>query len=311
MINSDIYDTFSTLLETKIYRNYKEVILNILLVCTGVRPAFLFEETNFQRFDKNPLKNLYKIVNYINENTSIFLKTKEDNSTFKRVFVYLSEISREEVNKKIYPVDLNIIDNKNSVNDDDKIALFLGFYCSGHDYSNNEIDRIGLSIFVYDKDHKEIELTAEVCEAEKTNLTELKNYSNKLVNKINKIIKEFGYTCEIILKYLYSNITRLQKLREKDLVFIKKHLDDYLNDLVNFYICDETLLEKSITNQKFVNIEETIKNKEEYEKLLSLYEMAINEKFDKYYADIENNDDLYKVAELLLNSDKEFWRNYF
>jgi len=307
--NLILYDIIQNLLDMKIYKNYKEVILNILLVCRGIRPAFLFEESNFQRFDKNPIKKLYKIVDYINENTSIFIKTKEDNSTFKRVFVYLSESSREEVNKKIYPVDLTIMDNKNSVNDDDEIALFLGFYCSGHDYSNNEIDRIGLSIFLYDKYNKEIELTAEFCEAEKINLTEIKKYANNLVNKINKVTKEFGYICEYNLNYSYSNITKLQKLREKDLVFIKKHLNDYLNDLVNFYISDDKLLEKSITYKKFINIEETIKNKEEYEKLLSLYEMAINEYFIKYYTDIKNDDDLYEVAELLLNSDKEFWKS--
>ena len=309
MINTDIYNTFIHILDTSTYKNYKEVIFNILLVCTGIRPAFLFEESNFQRFEKNPSKKLYKIVDYINENTSIFIKTKADKSTFKRIFVYLDESSRQKVNKKIYPVDLTIIDNKKSINDDDEIALFLGFQCRGHDYSNNEIDRIGINIFVYDETDRKFELIAEFCEAEKINLTEIKKYANNLVNKINKVTKEFGYTCECNLNYSYSSITKLQKLKEKDLVFIKTHLDDYINDLLNNYISDEKLLEKSITYKKFINIEETIKDKKDYEKLLSLYEMALNEYFDKYYSNIKNDDDLYQVAELLLNSDKEFWKS--
>ena len=312
MIKTDIYRTFQNLLDTRSYKNYKEAILNILLVCTGIRSAFLFEESNFQRFDKNPIKKLYKIIKYVNENTSIHLKTTEDNSQFKRVFVYLCESSRKEVNKGlnkvIYPVDLSIMDNENSVNDDYEISLFLGFQCDGHDYSNIEIDRIALNFDIY-KDKETISLMTEVCEAEKINIIDLEKYANDLVNKINTIVEEFGYFCEYNLKYWYSTITKIEKLREKDVVFIKDRLNEYLNDLGNFYISDTDLLEKSITYQKFVNIEETMKNKKEYEKLLYLYEMMMDGKFDEYYENIKNRDDLYQVAEILFNSDTEFWKN--
>ncbi len=324
MIKTDIYRTFQNLLDTRSYKNYKEAIFNILLVCTGIRSAFLFEESNFQRFDKNPIKKLYKIVKYVNENTSIHIKTTEDNSQFKRIFVYLCESSRKEVNKGlnkevnkglnkglnkvIYPVDLSIMDNENSVNDDDEIALFLGFQCAGHDYSNIEIDRIALNFDIY-KGKETISLMAEVCEAEKINIIDLEKYANDLVDKINTIVEEFGYFCDYNLKYWYSTITKIEKLREKDLVFIKDRLNEYLNDLGNFYISDTVLLEKSITYQKFVNIEETMKNKKEYENLLYLYEMMMDGKFDEYYENIKNRDDLYQVAEMLFNFDTEFWKS--
>ncbi len=310
LCQKEIYKLFQYFIKN--YPNFLEVIFNIILVCHGVRPSFLYEESNFYDNVEEPTKLLETLIEDINENTCLHLKTKKDNSDFTRIFVYLCESSRREVNKDAYPVDLVILDNPEAVNDDNEIAQMLGFMCVGHNYSSDEIDRIVINISLKSvKNDQEVNLKTEVCEKkkfDKMNREEIEDILNSFQSNINEVVKKYKFECFYTISITYSSENKLRKLKKKDLKFIEENLySEYINDLGNYYISDIEELERSTTYKKFVDIENTIHNKKEFKLLLMTYEMAVNREFESYYERANTYDKIKKVARELADEDIEIW----
>ena len=307
----EIYKIFQTFI--KKYSSFLEVIFNLLLVCYGLRSSFLYEESNFHNIVEEPTKLLRTLVNSINKNTCLHLKTTKDNSDFTRIFVYLCESSRREVNKDIYPVDLVILDNSEAVNDDSEIAQMLGFMCIGHNYSSNQIDRTDINFYLQsDSSDDIINLKTEVCEKNKFDKFDREKIEDDLHNlqkNINNIVKKYNYTCYYRISNTYSFKTKLKKLKTKDIEFILDNLEEYINDLENYYISDTIELERSTTYKKFMDIENTMKNKKEFNLLITTYEMMSEGEFDSYYEDANTYAKIRKVAHELANEDIEIWKN--
>ena len=303
---------FRTLLDN--HPDFKEVILNLLLVCNGVRSAFLYEEANYydqvKKEDKTEL--FLSFIGIINENTCLELKTYKDNSKFTRIFVYLSEISRREVNNDIYPVYQVILKNPDSVNTDIEIAKILGFICVGHKYYLQNIDRTVIRLFLINEMHPEdqkIEFKVEVCETSKFIKANAENKLKIFQQEVNNSLEKFGYFCELDISKIFSNKTRLKMLKEKNIDFLTEYLNEYINDLANYYISDDFELEKSTTYKKLIDIESTIKNKHEHKLLVDIYTKTITEKFDVFYEGADTYEKIEKVSAELSDRDIEMWKN--
>ena len=220
--------------------NFTEVILNLLLVCYGVRPAFLYEEANYIKYNINCTQLFIRLVEDINDIGCLKLKTKKD--TFTRIFVYLDDESRSKIYPEIYPVDNIIETNPDSVNNDREIAKMLDFNCIDHDnYRSNEIDRISIHVNVNNISDKNntYNIKAEACEASKFNQKEAEDKYLEFQKKINNIINEYNFECFYKITYLFNSQTKLDMLKSKNIEFILEYLDEYLEDLENYYISDE------------------------------------------------------------------------
>ena len=100
-----------------------DMILNIVLVKLGARPATLIELNNFDNID-DKVKSMYKqILDIIIEKMNM-IKTK---NTSYRYFVTNNKIRRPK--------------------NDNEIAKLLGFECVGHKFFIEDIDRISYSIY--------------------------------------------------------------------------------------------------------------------------------------------------------------------
>lgn len=293
----------------KEYPDFIDPIFNLALVCYGIRPSFLFEESNFLNASKTKL--VLTLVDIINENTEIYLKFTQDNFKFARIFIYLSEQSRQLVEKQkagnhIYPVDLVILTNPTAVNNDEEIAKMLGFICVGHNYSSIKINRTEISFYL--KTDQPIQIITELCETKKVNKKNLKVTLDILLEKINQMAKIYGYVCFYEIKDIYSYKTKLKKLRERDLEFILANLyTEYINDLENFYISDLEELKKSTTYKKFVRVEKTINNQKEFDFLVSIWKKAMEGGFDLFYENADTYLKIKKIARKLANKDIIEW----
>jgi hypothetical protein len=234
--------------------NFTEVIINLLLVCHGVRPAFLYEEANYIKYNINCTQLFNKLIENINDIGCLKLKTKKD--TFTRIFVYLDDESRSKNYPEIYPVDNIIKTNPDSVNNDREIAKMLDFNCIEHNYSSSKIDRISIHVNVNNISDKNntYNIKAEVCEASKFNQKEAEDKYLEFQKKINNIINEYNFECFYKITYVFNSQTKLDMLKSKNIEFILEYLDEYLDDLENDYISDEVELKRSTTYEKFVNI---------------------------------------------------------
>jgi hypothetical protein len=290
---------------------FKEVILNLLLVCFGIRSAFLYEETNYIRYNEKCNQFLFVLIDKINKIGYLKLNTKKDSSKFTRIFVYLDEHSRFKINSELYPVDSIIEDDPDCINiDDGEIAKILDFNCVGHDYSNQKLNRVEIKVYIKNKlDENEIyEIKAEVCEESKFSHEEANKKYTDFEYKINGVMNEFHYECFYTITNIPSFLTKLKMLEEKNIEFIKENLGEYISDLENFYISDPEELGRSTTLKKINDLGNTIKNDIEYTKLLNIYKKSINGEFDYLYEDL-NYEEIKNVAKELSDKDIIDWAN--
>jgi len=299
---------FTELLKDSI--KLREPILNLLLVCYGVRPAFLYEETNYINDNKNSTLLFNIIINRINNIGCLKLITKKDNSKFTRIYVYLDESSRIKINPKLYPVDTIIKNNPNSIIDDNEIAKILDFNCIGHNYYSPQINRVEISVFIKDKTtNVNYSIKTEVCEEIKFDRKEADAKYSEFQRKINDVINEYNYECFYEIKFIFSFQTKLDMLKRANIKFIKENLDEYINDLENEYISDAVELERSTTYKKFNDIENTLKNNREYNLLKHIYINMINNRYDSFYKNAHTYHKIKLVSKLLADRDIDLWNS--
>jgi len=305
-----LFETLLTIFQTTENNvDFTEIILNLLLVCYGVRFAFLYEETNY---GEKSTSIFLKIVDRINSIGCLKLKTTQDKHRFPRIFVYLDKESREKINPTIYPVDDIIEKNPNFVNIDNEIAKILDFYCIGHiNYGSSKINRVSITVNIKNKsvEDKIYTIKTEVCEKDKFNIEEAKKKYLEFVKKINDVIEKYNYISYYRFENIFSDQHKLKMLESKDSEFILNNLNKYLSDLNNHYISDDVELEKSITYKKFIDINNTIKNDKEFIFLVDIYKKCIDKKFDSFYYGANSYDKLKKVSKKLSDDDINSWKN--
>jgi len=91
-------------------------------------------------------------------------------------------------------------------------------------------------------------------------------------------------------------------LKNKNYDYIKKNMDEYINDFENNYI--SKLFNKSITFKNLKNI-----NKYNINQITVLYNAAnVEDRYKKYYNNAQTDKEVENVAKKLLINDNEFWK---
>ena len=191
-------------------------------------------------------------------------------------------------------VDNAITANPETVNDDFWIAIYLGFNCSGHNYQDYLNARIVINYV--DKQDPTIVLLTEVCEKNKCG-QDIKKQSKLLLDRINKILNQLDFMIELHFELDEGVNTRYEKLLNNDITFLNMHKYDYINDLENFYIADGSILARSVSYQKLIDIQLTTKVPGDIHRLALLYYNAcIHNYFDTYYTQSDNFATLLEFA---------------
>jgi len=268
-------------------------VINIILVCEGARPSFLLESSDYT---KEQMSIVAEIINKLNEKISKPLLSISDEWKFPRYFIFL---------KDSY-VDNEILKDNSKIINEEWIAKFLGFNCVGHDYSNFKKNRIVLEFFLNNKKPYS-QLIVEVCEMEKIDINILKKSARDTNIKYNKILNPLGYKTFFTIKIDISVTERYEKLLSKDIEYIKKHREEYLNDLYNGYIANTDVFNTSTTYNKIKNISKKTSD-HDLNKLEKIYKSAvIDENFDNFYQTKSTLEDIKNIALDIKNFDDFYW----
>lgn len=308
-------------------KNLKGDLLNILFVYKGIRPAFLFESANYKN-NEFTIRDFYNVIKEINNlDDLIQLRTKENDSTFIQIFVYLTDDSRRLVNEELYDVDKRISLNPDIVNIDVEIAKILNFYCIGHDYGNAYKTRLSIQVFITtdpdmskdayrDADTSEdINIISEVCDINLINIDDIKSKYNDLTNKINVLLQNLNdeyNTYRSFFQFFRDDgmFILFENLQNKNKEYLIENKKDYLDTLENYYISDLNLLKNTMTYAKFNDIENTINNINDYNILIYIFRNVIcNVYYKRFYQNANTFDKNNKVSEKLVEFDNEIWKN--
>jgi hypothetical protein len=284
--------TYKKLLDKYRYTPFFEVILSTILVCEGLRPAFLFESVNYYLDEHKSF--IYTIPN-------IFKKIKPlvysvDSHKLPRTFVFLKDSF----------VDKSIQEDPSRKDDDRYIAEYLGFNCIGHtDYYNYMKTRITVRFLEV---NSKKEYIVELCEEDKISLRTLKKKAKAKNDLINELLVPLGYKSQYFIEVFVGVIERYERLKNKDLVYVRKNVHEYINDMWNLYLAGDGSgtddLNNSLSKYNFENI--TNKN---ITKLTQIYKLACNDNaFDDLYKRAnKDTKKINKVSQMLLKHDIEFW----
>ena len=284
-----IFDQNDKSEEQKLIDKYKNdkffsIIINILLVIKKVRPSMLYESGDFK---KDRTQELYGIIEKLNKVIApCVLLTSTDSFKFPRTFIYLKDS----------PVHKSIKKNNDRVDTDSYIAEYLGFQCKNHKYSDYRKTRVAIHYYVNDN-----EIITEVCEYGKIHQKELKDNSDKLTLKINKVLSPYGIVSTNTIEISYGTEERYKQLLKKNIPYIKNNIYDYENDFVNFYISDEEAFLKSSTYKHLIKLE----NLNLLAKLYKKY--VINTESDKFYKNADTREKVSEIANILLKEDHILW----
>ena len=274
-----------------------DVVLNLILVLSGARDAYLFETANFGNDAAESVLWFESIVDKLNDGGGggghPTLNMYFDNLAYVRILVCLNNSDQ----------DLLLRADPDLVNDDVFLAKVLGFQCVDHDYSNERKDRISVK---YREMVTDCELKVEVCEASKVNIEDLHQNAILTVDRMNQVLHPLGYNVGYKIKLQYSIKTMWKNLQNEDVDFVETNLDDYLSLLENFYISDPEILETSMTYNKFLQYR--FLSREDKEKLGSIfYSAVIKRSSDKYYKNASDLDEIAIVAQKLAKKDRQKW----
>lgn len=185
-----------------------EILLNLVLVSEGGRPATLIEFNKFKNDERDKYQGI--IMEFIDK---VKLVTFPDPTTIFRVFV-----TREPLTQMI-------------MNEDD-IGTLLGFYGVGHRFDDVCLDRIAGSIIEVSSGEQ---IYAEICEKNKIILEKFQKFLSDKVSLFNSIM----YRLNLPYSFAYQidempSITPLMK-KYINREYVMRYLDTYLMILTNTY----------------------------------------------------------------------------
>lgn len=190
----------------------REIVLNCILVFHGGREAFLLETSNHLRDYGVP--EAWQYTRELASKLNLFFTSTDDGvGSFPRALV-----TKHPLNSSTFT--------------ETDLALLLGFYCAGHQFSNQNITRISFSIHELSTNTS---LMAEVCEFSKTQKDEMERKYTERVSSWNAIISSYLPDCRVVMKVSISNPMKLRlnaAIRE-NISYIMENREEYAEDLEN------------------------------------------------------------------------------
>ena len=252
-----------------------QMLINIILVANNVRQATLIEHNNYSIQDR------FKYQNIIDRWINMFgLKTMIDPLLSYRTFVF-----------KDKPIPIK--------NDND-IALFLGFYCINHDFSNINTFR-SIGSIIESKTHHDIYV--EVGETSKLNHAHFSTFLALKTKLFNQCMVNVGlsYRFEYKIDEIIPQEIYIKNYNNHD--YVKQNLDEYADIIANefysksiFSSKPETILEKWIL---FQFIMDQIK----IDRFIAFYDKQANKSLE-YYEQYEQI--MATIEDILLKTDIDY-----
>ena len=278
-------DIKSLILNTK-YISVRDYIINICMVYKKYRPSTLLEPAN--------------IRNEINNDNTINYEIKKaiDLANYLNLYIELDDI------KRVLISNIKIDSKKLKSSNEKYIGKMLGFNCLDHDFENKNLDFMIGNIYITIL-NKEIGVYAEGCEAKKTHENYLKKHLEKLSKKYSKLLTNLGIThivrYEIIFQH--SNISLLEKLKEKNYTFINNNIGKYDNCFWNEF-GDESQTIKILESKQYPK----------YIKIITFLfdKVFVKNDFDKYYPlfNGKNSKEIANVKKKAVKFEKMFYSAY-
>lgn len=150
-------------------------IINIYLVSKGVRKGCLIEGTNHIPYLLNLAASLELLALKLKSGNKYIISSPEGIQTY--------------LEGKEGPIV--------------ELGKILGYYCYNHkEWWRGDRKRIAVDIIVYnEKDGSKLQIFSEVCEEDKINITELKEYYNNFVDKAQSYLPS-SFNVSFNIKYL-------------------------------------------------------------------------------------------------------------
>lgn len=188
-----------------------EMLINLILVAYDGRKGTLLEFSAL----KDPIisQAMETMIDYYIQILKLF--KNRDVAVANRYFVYKNPKTKVPTN-------------------DHETAIFLGFTCVGHDYSNGSIPRISGHIIEKTTGHT---IYSEVCEISKIDEQTLINHLKTLIDDFNRIIDKlkmvyhFDYTYELLSPWQ----TYVDSKLYNDKPFVSSNVNTYAYILANEY----------------------------------------------------------------------------
>ena len=262
--------------------NLFQYILNIFLVFANVRTGTLIEYNNVhnEKERQEAQKKVNGFIDFLNKNShDKLLLVQCPTSLYYQIMIMKNDF-------EFYIEDENI-------------GKILNFMCIGHDYANNEIDRLLINI-------KEIKtnchIYAESCEFSKIDIEKINDVFTERIKEWNNAISEYNlpYKFEFYIKKDISQLTRLNNIDDKSFVEINR--DDYKEDLYNYF--HSYFLQDEDTDYSFS------KYIEKYSLFKLIYILVIKHDIFGSLYEGKNLDEIEEVSLKLLDFDKELLKEY-
>ena len=263
-----------------------EPVLNIVLVLKRLRQSTLFETGSFTKEECKEHRSICDSLPMIHIET--------DDFTFPRILVML----KYGIVHEILNADPNIINN------DTWVGIFLGFMSPGGDYGNFYKNRITCH-FMETTQNEAFSSETVVMDNNVFSEEEIKKRTSLKASEINHELQKIGYACKEKIEILIGCDERYEKLKNKDVPYVKDNFIFYLDDYENNYISDRDILLESDIHQRLKNV-----NTQNISLLRDHYYKTImeNDEFRDMYQETATHEDIKQVAINIRNLDSEWWR---
>lgn len=179
-------------------------MMNILLVKYGVRPGALIETFNWGGMTKEEIALVKKKAKQEG------LVVTQDLVSKKRFFITKEKIKPPET--------------------DEEIAILLGFYAIDSFFSDENSERIGVSITETKTD---TQIVTQVYRTEYINEVNMRNFMSKTVDNFDSVMRHLGlpYRFKAEFSYIIPTTTLVKNVDDKE--YVENHLYEYANLMYN------------------------------------------------------------------------------
>lgn len=259
-------------------------MLNIVLVLLKLRQSTLFETGSFSQEEGREHQSICDSFDII--------YTQQDDFTFPRILVTLKDGIVHEIMKL----------DPNTINNDAWMGIFLGFMAPGGDYGNFYKNRITCHFI---ETTQNITFSTEIITLGTIlGEEEIRLRASRKASEINQELQKIGYKCKEKIEILIGCEERYEKLKNKDVSYVKENIAFYINDYENNYISDNKILLESTLHEQLVNV-----NSQNILLLSDHYGKSImeNTSFQNKYNTATTNEDIQQIAIEIRDSDNRWW----
>eukprot|EP00742_Colponemidia_sp_Colp-10_P018795 GILJ01021745.1.p1 GENE.GILJ01021745.1~~GILJ01021745.1.p1 ORF type:complete len:296 (-),score=37.36 GILJ01021745.1:415-1302(-) len=187
------------------------LLLNLILVYHEGRRGYLFESSEYLDPEEREAA-----IEFVDEMAyRVGLRVVRDRS------IALKEFPRRFISKALITED--------DIARDELLGALLGFQCAGHEYDNQQIDRVG---FLMVETKTGTEVTAEFCEAGRTT-QEIRAEYRRRAEHWTEIVQMYDPRLKFKVREdrWTSKSTLVSRLVQDDFEFLVEHQNEYANIL--------------------------------------------------------------------------------